>query len=124
MEATIGRLGQSRNRALDTLLYWWRKYIPHLVWEGQEVDVLVSFKSGALYNTEDKWPWGVEDGMEQLGIKFDMGSGLDGRKWYWDWSLRGPISVSFRRVTEEPEKRFFPGYSCRPSYNDPSWWKV
>ena len=42
----------------------------------------------------------AEDALEKLGIWFDRSTEITngrvvGREWSWDWSLKGPVSVSF-----------------------------
>lgn len=113
------RVGLSR--MYSVLLRLRRRYIPYLVWYDQEVDVTVTF-------TADKLPimtggdvqevsrealrelWGgpvaeIENNLSRLGIGFDKGLGREGRDWEWDWSLKGPISVRFRRRTKDISKR-------------------
>ena len=110
---------QIKYRCESVLIRFRRRYIPHLVWHGDEVDVCVTFKENKLPEME------VEPGrmhevvsvlhrgsfheceklMREVGITFDTGVGSDGRDWEWDWSLSGPISVKFRRRAARPERR-------------------
>lgn len=39
----------------------------------------------------------IEKLLYKNGINFDMGSGDNVRDWEWDWSLKGPITVTFRQ---------------------------
>lgn len=88
-----------------------RKYIPHLVWYGAEVDVGVVFSTDKLAPDDPMRSLfsgemaEIEDRLRGVGIQFDRGVGLGGRDWEWDWSLRGPISVRFRRSAQKPERR-------------------
>lgn len=100
---------------------WWaraiqfrRRFIPYLVWHGDEVDVRVRFRenplraetvAGALADLHRGSFYEIEKMLGEVGIEFDRGMGFDGRDWEWDWSLRGPISVSFRRRAQRPELR-------------------
>lgn len=98
------------------LVWWRRRWIPHLVWYGDEVDVLVNFSA-------DKLPDGLtmndnplrclfsgrlhdaELALHDAGVTFDKGMGFDGRDWEWDFSLAGPVSVKFKRHAAKPERR-------------------
>lgn len=85
-----------------------RRKLPHLVWRDDEVDVCVTMKDlGALGGeiTSRERLFQAQKFLNEMGICFDTGSGFHGRDWEWDFSLRGPISVRFRRVTEHPERR-------------------
>lgn len=91
-----------------------RKYIPHLVWHGDQIDVLVTFKEDRLRAAtldEAMADFGrgslheVKKHLNDIGISFDTGLGPEGRDWEWDWSLQGPISVTFKRRAKRPELR-------------------
>jgi len=89
--------------------------LPRLVWYDDELDVTVTFKAATLpeglsieESVRELWSGPVHDlevSMARLGIAFDKGMGPAGRDWEWDWSLRGPISVRFRRRAKKPELR-------------------
>lgn len=92
-----------------------RRYIPYMIFYGQEVDTRVTWKenklrpnssfqdaqrllnSGRLHE--------IERMIGEIGISFDKGLGFEGRDWEWDWSLNGPISVVFRGKCKTTEKR-------------------
>lgn len=98
-----------------------KRHIPYLVWHGQEVDVRVTFKEARLPEIEagpleaafaEAVPHlmngrlgGVRRDLQEIGIEFDAGIGPDGCDWEWDYSLRGPISVSFGGPAKRPELR-------------------
>jgi hypothetical protein len=98
-----------------------RRKLPYLVWYGDEIDVRVTFKEAKLQPIEASDPEvvlaaaqrqlntgalaKVERGLSEIGIGFDKGAGCDGRDWEWDWSLSGPISVTFRARAKKPERR-------------------
>lgn len=106
---------QWRLRIYVRLVQLRRRYVPMLVWHNDEVDVVVTFKEdilraadigeamaqfaspGSLYEAKRH--------LNEIGISFDSGIGMEGRDWEWDWSLRGPISVRFRRRAKRPELR-------------------
>lgn len=98
-----------------------RRWIPALVWYGDELDVVVTFKEDKLQVasadiseatldsafqqlTAGHLPK-IERDLADIGIGFDKGIGPNGRDWEWDYSLRGPISVQFRRKASNPESR-------------------
>lgn len=82
-----------------------RKYLPYLVWEGDEIDVGVTLKGLGAIGGNPSQVWEAQRALNEMGISFDTGSGLHGRDWEWDWSLKGPISVRFRRRAKNPETR-------------------
>ena len=94
---------------------WWirsvSRRIPRLVWYGDEIDVRVTFSEDPL--CQDNSMKGLFTGglyeiqkqLRHMGIEFDSGQGCGGRDWEWDWSLRGPISVTFRSRAKRPERR-------------------
>lgn len=105
---------------------WWtsfrRRYIPRLVWYGDEIDVCITFTENKLVPIEldPHKPIDmnqivaplfrgtlaqVEHQLKDIGIEFDKGLGPDGRDWEWDWSLRGPVHVKFRGRAQNPEQR-------------------
>lgn len=98
------------------LRYW----IPHLVWRGQEVDVRVTFTENRLQpiligseadlsRTIRQLNNGVLGEVERkfhdIGINFDKGLGHEGRDWEWDWSLEGPVHVTFVSRAKRPDRR-------------------
>lgn len=107
-EMTRLQIVRSRLSILATRL---RRKLPYLVWYGDELDVRVTFSqnkldpenpmrslfSGALYE--------VEKQMRDMDINYDTGIGCAGRDWEWDFSLKGPISVTFRSRATRPERR-------------------
>lgn len=82
--------------------------IPRLVWIGDEIDLRVTFKDiGALYGDSKSLDriFEADKIFRDMGINFDTGSGCHGRDWEWDHSLSGPISVVFRGMARNPERR-------------------
>lgn len=82
-----------------------RRFVPYLVWHGDEVDVGVHFKGLGALGGDPGVVFVAEKAIRSMGISFDAGSGCDGRDWEWDWSLRGPLSVTFRARARNPERR-------------------
>ena len=109
------RFERWRERIRVELITFRRRRIPYLVWWGDEIDVRVVLM-------EDKLPaessidqafssfYGsgirdVEMKLYQMGVTFDTGMGYHGRDWEWDFSLSGPISVTFKGAASRPERR-------------------
>jgi hypothetical protein len=111
-------------RIILSRLYYWgvrqRRRLPYLVWYGDELDVVVTFSEDKLRPVEirpgddprDAFHqlfggafFEIEQTLDNMGIRFDKGVGLDGRDWEWDWSLKGPISVRFKARATKPELR-------------------
>lgn len=90
-----------------------RRRLPYLVWYGDELDVRVTLNQDKLDPTAEnpfRQLFGgaffeIEKTFREMGIGFDTGMGCDGRDWEWDWSLKGPISVTFRGRAKHPERR-------------------
>lgn len=106
--------------------FWWevrrqvwslrlRRWLPRLVWIGDEIDIVITFSQDKLDPEMD--PEGAfkrlfsgslfecERALHNIGIGFDTGMGFGGRDWQWDWSLSGPVSVKFKRRAERPWRR-------------------
>lgn len=110
----LGRLRAWLYRVRFSLVAFRYRYLPQLVWEGDEVDVRLVFTDDTINQTD---PVGglfsgglfeIEERMRKMGISFDRGQGFDGRDWELDWSLHGPLRVKFRRRTLHPERRARP----------------
>lgn len=98
----------------------WRlkRWIPRLVWLGDELDVRITFTQDRLCPTTDtavafrQFSSGavreIEKQLSRMGIGFDSGMGCEGRDWEWDWSLSGPVRVIFRGRSKNPELRVAP----------------
>ena len=112
--APIGREMTKSERIVFRLRWcrtWLRRRFPYLVWYGDEIDVRITLSEDKL-NENDPFRalfggafFEIERTFHEMGISFDTGMGCEGRDWEWDWSLSGPISVSFRRRTQRPERR-------------------
>lgn len=106
---TLSRSQQFLNR----LAYRWHSFLnlfPRLVWPGQEVEVGVTFTEPSLDPDGDALAQlregvlpDIERKLDDIGIEFDTGLGREGRDWEWDYSLRGPIKVTFRRVRKREQ---------------------
>ncbi len=84
---------------------WVAAHRPYVVWPGQRVWVRVRFSEDRLRNgtdiragfdalTKGALPE-IENKFEEMGVSFDRGLGFSGRDWEWDWSLKGPMEVTF-----------------------------
>lgn len=126
MVNTYGVREMPRWRAALSRAYYWmarqrRRFLPYLVWYGDELDVRVTFTADKLPPIEgpdlqaamreaftefQRSPLvETEEALRRLGVGFDTGMGGDGREWEWDFSLSGPISVQFKRRARRPERR-------------------
>lgn len=117
MSIPTGRPMTRKEKIKSKLMYWRsviRQYIPHIIFPGDELDVVVTIKTQKLDAIS------VEEALAQLnsgafheiekifrenGITFDKGMGWHGRDWEWDYSLQGPISISFKQKASKPERR-------------------
>lgn len=98
-----------------------RRFIPYLVWHGQEIDARLIWKEARLQplqfrsigdmaayaakNLNTGRMAEIEKMLSEIGVSFDKGAGPGGRDWELDWSLNGPLSVKFMRPCKTPEKR-------------------
>lgn len=109
-----------------------RRKLPYLVWYGDEVDVTITFTSEGLklvseaeaeaattdnkkrkkklYNEAEAQlrtnpVTEAENLLRRAGLKFDTGTGFGGRDWEFDWSLSGPVHVTFRSRAKAPSAR-------------------
>lgn len=81
-----------------------RRRLPYLVWAGDEISVRVTFSENRLTASDPADAHAqlstgalpeIEERFREIGVYFDKGLGMDGRDWEWDYSLQGPISVTF-----------------------------
>jgi len=91
-----------------------RRFIPYMVFHGQEVNVRLTWRENKLRATSPEQAlkqlnsghlFEVERMISDIGISFDKGIGLNGRDWEMDWSLDGPINISFQGPCKTKEKR-------------------
>lgn len=93
--------------------FYWNvsRRLPRLVWVDQEIDINIRFSEDPLIQGDpirglfSGTLAEIEKQLSDIGIGFDRGQGEDGRDWQWDWSLCGPISVTFKSVAAKPEIR-------------------
>ena len=97
--------------------YRLRRWLPRLVWVGDEIDVTITWIEDALPPeglTEADDPFAylyrggiyeIETSLHNMGVEFDKGIGCGGRDWEFDWSLKGPVHVAFRGRAKHPERR-------------------
>ena len=72
----------------------WIRYIPSIVWRRQRIEVGIHFDLSKV-DRDDLFE--IEKLLHKNGIHFDTGAGCGKRAWEWDFSLRGPIDVRFKR---------------------------
>lgn len=89
-----------------------RDKFPYLVWRGDEIDVKVTMTAFKLNEEGDPIEqlgsgpvYEIQEQLREIGINFDVGMGLHGRDWEWDYSLSGPINVKFKCKAKKPERR-------------------
>lgn len=78
----------------QALRRWSARNIPNIVWRRQQVEVGISFD---LNKVDRKDLFEIERLLSKNGIHFDTGAGCGNRDWEWDFSLRGPVEVRFKR---------------------------
>lgn len=67
---------------------------------GREVEVKVTFDMGSMSKGQLAALIEAEKNLGKAGIYFDRGSiPGDKRDWQLDWSLNGPVSVTFKRFS-------------------------
>ena len=110
----LGFWQRMRSAMAGKLIRLRRRFIPYLVWYGQEIDLTVTLKENRLSadtigGAHQQFFEGhfhkMKEDFKAVGISFDSGLGPSGRDWEWDWSLRGPISLQFRGTAKRPERR-------------------
>lgn len=103
-----------RVRFFFTYKVWhWRlsRWLPRLVWRGDEIDIKITFTEDPLQPGNEFGGlfsgglWEIEKRLRNMGIEFDSGCGAAGRDWEWDYSLSGPVRVTFKRRAKSPGKR-------------------
>ena len=99
---------------LNMALVRLRRKFPYLIWYGQQVDVLVTWKENKLQACDPSQVmnqlngghlYKIQQMMNEIGVTFDAGLGFEGRDWEWDWSLHGPISVTFKSACKTEDRR-------------------
>jgi len=93
--------------------FYWNvsRKLPRLVWLDQEIDINIRFSEDPLIPSDpEKGLFSgtladIERQLSEICIDFDRGQGENGRDWQWDWSLSGPVSVTFKSVAAKPEIR-------------------
>ena len=78
----------------QTLRRWRARYTPSIVWRRQRIEVGIHFDLSKVDRVD---LFEIEKLLHKNGIYFDTGSGFGNRDWEWDFSLRGPIDVRFKR---------------------------
>lgn len=75
----------------------------------EEAEVLIQFGFQDLTKEQRDKLWKIESLFHELGIYFDTGGAIGGaRDWEWDWSLRGPVKVFFKKfVKDDPKNRYY-----------------
>lgn len=76
---------------------WWL----HRKWK--DCEVTIQFLCANMTKEERQKLYQVQRLLGELGISFDTGMNLGSqiRDWEWDWSLKGPVKVVFRRYVKQ-----------------------
>ena len=76
---------------------------------GKEVEVGITFDTKDFSKKDFAKLFQIQSLLSEIGVSFDTGFdfGTKGRDWEWDWSLKGPVKVKFKRfVEDDPENRY------------------
>lgn len=98
----LGRDRTFTEKVVAHLRYWRERLIPHVIWCGQEADVVVSFPIEKIDREKLSQ---VENLLGEMGIFFDTSQGCGERRWECDWALHGPMHISFMSKARNPERR-------------------
>lgn len=64
----------------------------------KEAEVLIQFDLINMTDLQREKLEKIESLFHDMGIRFDTGCGFGGRDWEWDWSLKGPVKVYFKKI--------------------------
>lgn len=67
----------------------------------KEAEVLIKFDITKLNPSQLDRLFLIEDLLRKLDISFDTGYGDGKRDWEWDFSLKGPVKVYFKKFKDE-----------------------
>jgi hypothetical protein len=67
----------------------------------KEAEVLIKFDITKLNASQLDRLFLIEDLLGKLGIIFDTGYDGGKRDWEWDFSLKGPVKVYFKKFKDE-----------------------
>jgi hypothetical protein len=69
-----------------------------------EVEVGIHFDMSVMTKEQINKLFQAQKLLNEIGITFDTGADGKQRDWEWDWSLKGPVHVSFRRMSKDNKK--------------------
>jgi len=69
-----------------------------------EVEVGIHFHTHEMTKEQLGKLFEAQKLLNEIGLGFDTGGGCGERDWEWDWSLSGPVHVTFRRMVKDNEK--------------------
>lgn len=70
----------------------------------REVEVTLRWDVTKLSDAQRKLLHTIGRALGWLGVRFDSGGSVDVFDWEWDWSLRGPVKVLFRRYVRDDDR--------------------
>ena len=93
-----------------------RRFVPYVIWHGQQVDVRIVFTDAPLGGArKSRLPYmEIEQMFRDHGIWFDKGCGASGREWELDWSLQGPVHVTMAGKSRRRIPRVAPRTDVNP----------
>lgn len=84
----------------------------------KDCEVGIHFDMTKLTKEQIEKLWQAETLLHEIGVSFDTGAGCGQRDWEWDWSLSGPVKVTFRRLTKDnPKNRYVREHSSNQIWN-------
>ena len=95
VQREMTRWERIKERTSAFFKYRVRRKLPYLVWYGERIWVRVQLTEYGI-GGDLSTAWKAEDALKANGVTFDTGTGGVGRDWEWDWSLKGPIQITFR----------------------------
>lgn len=67
---------------------------------GKRVEVGIHFNTTAMTQEQKECLMHAREFLNKAGITFDTGRDSQEMDWEWDWSLHGPVRITFRRFIE------------------------
>jgi len=75
--------------------------------ERKEAEVGIHFDLTKMTKEQRDLIYSAAQALKAAGIGFDTGQGCGEIDWEWDWSLSGPVKVSFKCFVEDnPKNRY------------------
>lgn len=75
--------------------------MPHIIFRQNEIEAHISFE---LDKIDPEKLFQIEKLLGEMGISFDTGCGCGYRDWFADYSLIGPMHITFARKRKTMRK--------------------